>query len=351
MVEKYLTQNPAQEIDKTISELDPDRVLIITDSNVEGLVIPLLKDSEVIDKSPRNIITPGEEHKDLETVNRIWEDLEGIGATRRSVVLNIGGGMVTDLGGFAASTFKRGLRTVNFPTTLLGAVDAATGGKTGINFKGLKNEIGTFHNPSKVIISTSPFRLLPKEEILSGYAEMIKTALISDKKFYTRLLDFDETIANSSELGKSVEKCIIIKEDIVEQDPREKGLRKVLNFGHTAGHAFESHRLEKGNPVTHGKAVAHGILVALILSHIKLGFSSMEIAFYCDFLKNHFGHALIKCDEINGVVEKMKSDKKNLTYGQPSFTLLREIGYPEIDCHASQSEIKESLDIYRDMLG
>lgn len=351
MAKKYLTSDPAKEIDAAITALDADKVVIVTDTNVKKLVLPKLSRSEVVSESPVISIFPGEDGKNLESVTSIWNTLEECGATRRSVVLNIGGGVVTDLGGFAAATFKRGLRTVNFPTTVLGAVDAATGGKTGINYNGLKNEIGAFHLPSKVIISILPFSSQSHEEILSGYAEMIKTALISDKEFYVRSYNIEDTLSDSVSFGESVEKCVSIKDDIVAQDPTEKGLRKILNFGHTAGHAFESLRFETGSPVTHGKAVAHGMLVALILSHKMLGFDTKEVICFTSLLKSHYGNALIKCDEIAGVIEKMNSDKKNRKYGEPAFTLLKDIGIPEINCIPSQKDISEALDFYIDVMG
>ena len=350
MVEKYLTENPSIEIDNTVAKLNPDKVLVITDKNVEKKVLPKLYNSETIKNGALISILPGEEGKNIKTVIDIWQKLEEIGATRRSVVINVGGGVVTDLGGFAAATFKRGLRTINFPTTLLGAVDAATGGKTGINFQGLKNEVGAFHMPFKVIISAEPFSTLPKEEILSGYAEMVKTALISDRNFYISLLDMDNLINDYSKLGEAVAKCVEIKEDIVRQDPQESGLRKILNFGHTAGHAFESFRIDINNPVTHGKSVAHGILVALILSHLKLGFKSDEVNFYSDFLKKYYGSSLISCKDVEAIINKMNRDKKNKRYGQPSFTLLKEIGVPEIDLMPSQTEINGALEVYVDKM-
>lgn len=350
MAQQYLTHNPAATIDETIAGLDPDKVIIVTDKNVEAKVMPLLAVSKVVEISPKVIIPEGEEGKTLDTVVKVWDALEEIGATRRSVILNIGGGVVTDLGGFAAASFKRGLRTVNFPTTLLGAVDAATGGKTGINFRGLKNEIGAFHLPSKVIVSALPFASLPSEEILSGYAEMIKTALISDRLFYNSLLDMEKVAGDSILLGEAVEKCVRIKDEVVAQDPTERGLRKILNFGHTAGHAFESLCIAHKREITHGKAVAHGMLVALILSHLMLGFDSKEVAVYTQFLRVHYGPSLMRCEDMEAVVEKMNSDKKNRNYAQPLFTLLSSIGTPEINIAPSQSEIREALEIYQTSL-
>lgn len=350
MAEKYLTDNPALEIDTTVEKFDPDKVIVVTDINVKRDVLPLLHESRVLKNATLITVTPGEDYKNLTTVTSIWNKLEECGATRRSLLINIGGGVVTDMGGFAAATFKRGIRTINFPTTLLGAVDAASGGKTGINFNGLKNEIGAFHMPSKVIISPVPFATLSQLEILSGYAEMIKTAIISDASFYLNLLDIDNVTGNPEILGKAVAQCVAVKDDIVAQDPHEKGLRKVLNFGHTAGHAFESLRFEKGIPVPHGNAVAHGMLVALILSHIVLGFESYEINQYRNFLRENYGGPLMLCQDMDKVLMKMNSDKKNRIHGQPSFTLLKDLGSPEIDCLPSQSEITEALELYIDIV-
>lgn len=350
MAEKYLTHTPATTIDRTVSELDADKVVVVTDRNVEKTVLPLFADSKIVESSPIVAITPGEDGKNLETVVSIWTKLEETEATRRSVVLNIGGGVVTDLGGFAAATYKRGIRMVNLPTTLLGAVDAATGGKTGINFKGLKNEIGAFHMPSRVIITPLPFATLSHDELLSGYAEMVKTALISDRDFYIRLLYPEEITSDMNKLGEAVEKCVSFKDEVVAQDPNEKGLRKILNFGHTAGHAFESLRIEKGIPVTHGHAVAHGMLVALILSHTKLGLDSKEIHNYLTFLKDYYGRALITCEDLEMAVSKMNSDKKNRVYGQPAFTLLKSVGEPEINCVPTRKELTEALELYIDMI-
>lgn len=346
MATQYLSLNPGAAIDETVECLDADKILIVTDSIVLEKVLPKLADSRVVKENELLAITPGEEGKNMESVTRIWDKLEEIGATRRSLIINIGGGVVTDLGGFAAATFKRGIRTVNFPTTLLGAVDAATGGKTGINYRGLKNEIGAFHLPSKVIISPDPFASLPEKEILSGYAEMVKTAIISDRGFYIQLLDREKILGEPTLLGEAVEKCVRIKDEVVAQDPKEQGLRKILNFGHTAGHAFESIRLSRGKEVSHGQAVAHGMLVALILSRMRLGFPSEEVNHYRLFLKENYGLPLITCNEVETAIEKMKSDKKNRSHSQPVFTLLKSIGEPEINVEPTLSEIREALELY-----
>lgn len=338
-------------LDRAVKNLNPATVTIVTDSNVERAVMPMLKDCEIIREGCNIcVIPPGEDHKNIETVQTIWQALEDIEATRRSVVVNIGGGLVTDTGGFAAATFKRGIRVVNLPTTLLGAVDAATGGKTGINFKGLKNEIGAFHLPSEVIISALPLATLSQRELLSGYAEMLKTALIADDALYRELLPVEKVISDHKLLERAMKRCVEIKEDVVAQDPTEKGLRKILNFGHTAGHAFESLSIERGRPLAHGEAVAHGLLVELILSHMQKGLPSKEISIYVNLLKENYPNARVGCEDIPILMGYMAHDKKNANYGRPNFTLLTEIGNPEIDCLPTDDEIKGALEIYLDYL-
>lgn len=350
-LERNLPNPLAAEIDAAVEKLSPATVTVVTDGNVDHLVFPSLAGSKIIRESRRVVITPGEDHKNLESVCKIWNALEEAGATRRSAVVNIGGGLITDIGGFAAATFKRGIRFINVPTTLLGAVDAATGGKTGINFNGLKNEVGAFHLPSEVIISASPLATMPRREIISGYAEMLKTGFIADRNLYRDLEDVEEVIASHSRLEDVMKRCVAIKEEVVAQDPTEKGLRKILNFGHTAGHAFESLAIERKKPLAHGEAVAHGMLVELILSHTLKGFSSKEVYHYADnILKPYYPHIEVKCDDIPILIGLMAHDKKNAVTGRPNFTLLTGIGNPEIDCLPEIREIEAALDIYRDIM-
>ena len=350
-LERSNTCSPGKRLDETVKTLNPDMVVVVTDANVEEKVMPLLFDSETVAKSERVVLLPGEDHKNLESVEKIWETLEKVGATRSSMIVNIGGGMITDIGGFAAATFKRGIRYVNLPTSLLGAVDAATGGKTGVNFKGLKNEVGAFHLPSEVIISSLPLSRLHHRELMSGYAEMVKTGLIADKGLYESLLNVEDTLANPERLEEMMKRCVAIKEEVVTVDPKETGLRKILNFGHTAGHAFESLLLSRGAGIPHGEAVAHGMLVELILSNIATGLQSKVPENYAAiYLKPYYNRLNISCDDVDSLLRLMASDKKNKKKGQINFTLLKEIGVPEIDRVPSVDEVKESLDIYRDIM-
>lgn len=342
----------AESLDDAAGQIDPDTVTVVTDSNVERLVLPLFASSQTLAASRLAVIAPGEDHKDLDSVVAIWNTLEAAKASRRSLAVNIGGGLVTDTGGFAAATYKRGIATLNVPTTLLGAVDAATGGKTGINFNGLKNEIGAFHIPRRVIISARPLKTLPHREILSGYAEMVKTALIADAPLYENLLHVQDVLDDENRLEDAMKRCVEIKEEVVAADPKEQGLRKILNFGHTAGHAFESLAIERHAGVAHGEAVAHGMLVALILSHIQLGFPSREVQRYASaFLKPFYPALRVDCNDIPQLIEIMGRDKKNTAAGRVNFTLLRAVGEPLTDCTPDHKALLEAIEIYRDMTG
>ena len=202
--------------------------------------------------------------------------------------------MVTDLGGFAASTFKRGINYINIPTTLLSMVDASVGGKTGINFRGLKNEIGVFNNAETVILDTQFLKTLDSENILSGYAEMLKHGLISDEKMWAELMLFDVEQPDFGKLQQMVEDSVAVKQRIVTEDPTEQGIRKALNLGHTTGHAFESYALSK-QPILHGYAVAYGLICELYLSAIKTGFPTDKMHQTVSFIHEHYGKMSITC--------------------------------------------------------
>ncbi len=339
------TNEVRQAITSLIEEMRPASVHIVTDSNVARAVLPLLS-------LPYPVITvmPGDEHKDLSSLSLIWDGLIKGGATRRSVVINIGGGVVTDMGGFAAATFKRGLRFINVPTTLLSAVDAAVGGKTGINFGGLKNEVGAFAPADAVIISTVLFSTLPSVELLSGYAEMLKHGYLSSEETCRRLLNYNILDSRPDTLLPLLEESVRVKERIVVEDPCEKGLRRALNLGHTAGHAFESLALRCHKPVPHGHAVAWGMLVEMILSHMTEGYPSRELHILAGYLKdNGYGTPAFSCDDYPALIEFMRHDKKNDTPGEINFTLLSRPGLPLIDRTASDADIRTALDIFRDM--
>ena len=291
------------------------------------------------------MITIGDtdENKTLDSLTRVWTALQKGGATRHSLLVNLGGGMVTDLGGFAASTFKRGIAFINIPTTLLSQVDASVGGKTGINFGGLKNEIGVFNCANAVILSSEFLHSLDHRNILSGYAEMLKHGLISDVGNWTELLHFDLDNLDYDLLGSMVAKSVAIKERIVEQDPTEKGLRKALNLGHTAGHALESLALEQGRTVLHGYAVAWGLVCELYLSVAMCNFSKDKLRQTVQFIRENYGEPGIDCKQYERLYELMTHDKKN-EGDSINFTLLADIGDVCINQQATKEIIFEMLD-------
>lgn len=339
------------DVNNTIVELcnnlQFDKCFILCDKNSYDKALPLLS-TECLPQASLITISCGDENKNLTTLSHVWQTLSEQNATRNSLLINLGGGVVTDLGGMAAATFKRGIQYINIPTTLLGAVDAAVGGKTGINFAGLKNEVGVFAAPLAVIISTIFYTTLPREELLSGYAEMVKHALIDGEQHFNNLLNCNITNCNADELLTLVQQSVGIKQDIVNKDPLEKGLRKTLNLGHTIGHAFESHALSKGTPIRHGYAVAWGLICELIISHRLLNFPSSIIYDLSHYIEQYYGAYPITCDDYDAIYNYLLHDKKN-TSGQLNLTLLHNIGKCEINCHVSRKEIEISLDFYRDL--
>lgn len=339
MTKEGIEAKIAAEVDK----LSPDKVFVVTDSVVDRVADGFLADY------PRIVIPAGELNKNLDTLAGIWKELSLRGATRRSMVVNLGGGMVSDTGGFAAATFKRGIEYGNIPTTLLAAVDAAIGGKTGVNFSGFKNEIGAFKMPRFTIPLIDTFSSLPDTEMLSGYGEMLKTGLLISRQAFDTMTEERFLDVENPDFHRLVEECGHFKEKVVAEDPTEKGLRKILNLGHTFGHAFESLLLERGKPVAHGIAVAHGILASLILSRLVFDNDPEILYRYSTVLKNCFPSIPIGCDDTDRLLFMMGHDKKNGTDGRPRFVLLRKAGEPEFDIEVEESLILSAFEIYLDM--
>ncbi len=347
MQKLIFTNEVAEALGLLVAEMAPAGIFMLADTNTRPI-------AEELNSFGAKIITipAGDDNNNLETLSTVWTALSTGGATRRSLLINVGGGMVTDFGGFAAATFKRGIRFINVATSLLGAVDAAVGGKTGINFLHFKNEIGAFAPADAVIISTRFFTTLPPMELRSGFAEMLKHGLISSDSAYRRLLAFDPCASNLDDLLPLLEENVNVKRRIVEIDPKETGIRKALNLGHTAGHALESLAMERNNPVPHGYAVAHGLLIEMILSHMLLGFPSAELHSMAMILREVYcPMPAIGCSDYEALLELMRHDKKNLSADRINFTLLRSPGEPVIDSTADVDSIRTALDIYRDLLG
>lgn len=340
----------AADTEKTIRNIRHDKLFILTDANTHHHCLPLLDKVPQIGEGKEIVIPADDTNKTIGTLTSVWEQLTTGGATRHSLLLNLGGGMVTDLGGFAAATFKRGIRYINIPTTLLGAVDASVGGKTGVNFGGYKNEIGSFYPSDFVIISSVFFRTLTPAGLLSGYAEMIKHALIHSVADLEKLLTFPLAAPDYEQLNELVFRSVGIKRQIVEKDPFEQDIRKALNLGHTTAHAFESHALRSGKPVPHGYAVAWGLIVELYLSHRICRFPKEKLLKTVRFIREQYGVYPISCDDYEQLYEIALHDKKNRD-GVINFTLLSEIGNVQIDQTTDKKLFFEALDFYRDSVG
>lgn len=345
-----ISENLQKDIAIAISECEHDKVFVLVDETTEKTCWPLINRFLSLRNAQLIVIGSTDVHKNLETLSLVWKSLGEGGATRHSCLINLGGGMVTDLGGFAAATFKRGIDFINIPTTLLAMVDASVGGKTGINFNGLKNEIGAFREAHCVILNTTFLKTLDADNIRSGYAEMLKHGLISTERMWAELVSFPlAELPNPqylSQLQRMVADSVKVKEHVVNVDPRENGIRKALNFGHTFGHAFESWAL-KHNPMLHGYAVAFGMVCELYLSAIKTNFPSDKMRQTVAFIKENYGTLNITCDDYEELIELMTHDKKNKA-GVINFTLLGGIGDVKINQTATEEEMKEALDFLRE---
>lgn len=336
-------------LDEVLGSMSFNKVFFLTDTNTSHFVLPKFGEMLYQYNATEISIKAGDINKNVESLALVWKQLGEHGGTRHSIIINLGGGMVTDLGGFAASTFKRGIKFINIPTTLLSAVDAAVGGKTGINFNGLKNEVGVFNEANAVIISTIPFATLPIDEVKSGFAEMLKHGLLSNRNTFEKLLSYNFDNYPGDQLLNLLEESVNVKREIVRIDPHEKGLRRALNLGHTVGHAFESLAMERNAPIPHGYAVAWGMIVELVLSHMQLGFNSDTLHRYAQFIYENYGAFHITCDDYPALISPMRHDKKSHN-GEMNFSLLSDIGKIKIDCEASEDDVKASLDIYRDLV-
>jgi len=343
-----IAENLETSLASAIADCEHDKLFILTDDITRKLCWPVVSGYACLQGAEVISIGATDTHKTLESLAHVWEELGRMGGTRHTLLINLGGGMVTDLGGFAASTFKRGINYINIPTTLLSMVDASVGGKTGINFRGLKNEIGVFNNAATVILSTQFLHTLDHENILSGYAEMLKHGLISNEAMWAELMNFNlgAEPLDLATLQRMLADSVAVKQRIVTEDPLEHGIRKALNLGHTVGHAFESFALSH-TPILHGYAVAYGLVCELYLSAIKTGFPTDKMRQTVSFIREHYGRMPITCDDYPTLFELMTHDKKN-TAGIINFTLLGGIGDIRINQTATKEEIYEALDFYRE---
>ena len=306
------TSSVGQVLAESLNLLSYDKLFVLVDTTTRDKCLPLLQNSRAMGKASVIVIHPDDVHKNVDTLCKVWEQLSCGSASRKSVLVNLGGGMVTDLGGFAASAFKRGIKFINIPTTLLAMVDASVGGKTGVNFLGLKNEIGIFNNAQVVLVDMAFLATLDADNLNSGYAEMLKHGLISDADHW-----------------------------------KEAGIRKALNFGHTLGHAFESLAMEQGSPILHGHAVAWGMVGELYLSRILCGFPSDVMQQAVSFVRENYSVLHFDCKKYDRIYELMTHDKKNAN-GKIYATLLSGIGQVVLDQELQKEVIFEALDFVRE---
>jgi 3-dehydroquinate synthase len=321
------------------------RCFVLTDEFTSVHCLPLLQEYiGAADNFDIIEVNAGEESKTIEFCEGIWSTLIDFGADRHGLMINLGGGVIGDMGGFAASVFKRGMDFVQVPTTLLSQVDASVGGKTGIDFNNLKNIIGTFTSPKAVFIEPAFLETLPPRQILSGYAEMLKHGLIEDAAYWNLLKAHAANMTVPS--PELIYQSVAIKNKVVVADPFEKGYRKCLNFGHTVGHAVETYSLQNdSNPITHGEAVAIGMICEAWLSHQKSGLSADELTEISTVLNSLYPKYELdeSCHTLLHTL--MKTDKKNQN-GQINCTLLNKIGQCSIDHICTEEELCDSISYY-----
>lgn len=332
-------------LEKVLSEYLHHKKFVLVDENTKKYCLPRI---ESLTKSKDFVIIEtesGENNKTLQTTEKVWQSLKENGADRSSVLLNLGGGIIGDLGGFAASTFKRGMDFINIPTTLLSQVDASVGGKTGVNFLGLKNEIGIFNQPRYVIIDSTFNKTLDKRNTLSGWAEMLKHTLISEENDWDNIIGYDIRNIGYKDLNQLIARSVKIKNYFVEKDPKEKDIRKALNFGHTFGHAFESLFMNTSNKILHGEAVAHGMVCELYLSSKQRGFPKKKMQNLVQYILSIYPKLKLQINFYNEIFDLIAHDKKNEGV-KLNFTLLEDFGKLSINTNCTKEDMVETLNWY-----
>ncbi len=334
------------QLEAEIRELNPSAVFVLADENTflscYSKLQAHLPDHEV------EVVKPGEVHKTLDTCQQVWHRMTALSLDRKALMVNLGGGVVGDMGGFIASTYKRGIRFVQVPTTLLAQVDASVGGKLGIDFQGFKNHIGVFANPEGVYIDPVFLETLPDRQLHSGFAEVIKHHLIADREAWRRLLE--TTSLREADLSGLIRHSVEIKAGIVKKDPFEQSARKSLNFGHTFGHALESEFLDRHNPFQHGEAIAAGIIMEAYLSMKKGLIYPKDYREIKNFLDRFFPEIPIHRRDDQMLLKRMQNDKKN-EHGEVLCTLLDGIGFFMVNASLTTDEIIDSFLHYRTEYG
>lgn len=340
----HFNQRGYDAINKHISQNLYSKIFILVDENTHQLCLPDFMarlqgdhDFEIIR------IESGEINKNIVTCTQVWEVLSELEADRKSLVVNLGGGVITDLGGFVASTFKRGIAFINVPTTLLSMVDASVGGKTGVDLGALKNQIGVINQPEMVLIVSDFLKTLEERQLQSGFAEMLKHGLIQSASYWHALKD----VSNFSVIDDLIYESVVIKNKVVLEDPTEQNLRKILNFGHTLGHAIESYFLESPDKETllHGEAIAIGMILEAFLSKELLELPVAELLDIKNTFLQRYQKTAFSDEDIKTIVSLLKFDKKN-SHGNINFVLLKSIGQPIIDVQIPEELFKAAFAYY-----
>ncbi|MCB0685948.1 MAG: 3-dehydroquinate synthase [Saprospiraceae bacterium] len=320
----------------------PSKVIVLADHHTEESCLTVLKQGGLTYDSSI-VIAAGEKHKSLSTCEKIWQRLFDLKADRHSLLINLGGGVIGDMGGFCASTYMRGISFIQVPTTLLSQVDASIGGKLGIDFYGLKNSIGLFKDPLSVLVDPGFLATLPAKELRSGYAEVVKHGLIRDRDLWEKITQVNDW--SNQPWQKVIHQSLLVKKDVVAEDPLEKSIRKILNFGHTIGHAIESVMIDIERPILHGEAVAAGMIAEAFLSHRHGTLTSEDLATITTYLLSVYGQLPIQELDFEKLIRKMGHDKKNIG-SAINFTFLDSIGSSSINHTATIEQIRESIDYY-----
>ena len=334
-------------LNQFISELNPSQLLILVDENTHEYCLPrLLANLETTIHFEIIEIEAGEDLKTIQTAIQLWEILAEFKTDRNALMLNLGGGVITDLGGFVASTYKRGIKFINIPTTLLGMCDASIGGKTGIDHAFLKNIIGTFSQAEDIFVYPYFLKTLPFEQLRSGFAEMLKHGLIADEKHWNDLISIAEISAEN--LEPLIKRSMEIKQFVVTEDFKEQNVRKTLNFGHTFGHAFESLFLENNRAIPHGEAVVMGMICETYLSFLQNYISEDDLNQIITALQLYFPYQNVSEFSGTQIMQLMLNDKKN-NAGEIKFSLLETVGKGNFDITVSEKNVMKSLEFYRDL--
>lgn len=340
----YTNTKASEALKELLEKGSFSQIAVLTDENTQKHCLPLIK--EVLPEGVLQIqVASGEENKHLQTCTHIWEELTKAGFDRKGLLINLGGGVLTDMGGFCAATYKRGIHFINIPTTLLSQVDASVGGKLGVDFMSYKNHIGLFQEPEAVLIDPQFLQTLPMEELRSGYAEVVKHALIADGAHWKKL---KEKNWQEQDWLPIIQHSVEIKHQITTADPTEKGLRKVLNFAHTLGHAVESYYLEKEkgkNKLLHGEAVAVGMICESYLSHHKSGLSQAAVDEICTYISKVWPVISIPEHAFESIMALALQDKKN-EKGVINCTLLSELGEAVINQPIDRKDMEEAFKWY-----